>query len=137
MNVNESKTRGLNAKQQKAIEALLQHPTTAKAAKAAGVSQATIFRWLNEPAFAEAYREARQRTFEGAMTALQVASTEAVGALRRILNAEDAPIYVQLQAAKTILELALKAKETLETEDRLRALEEIYNSATAKKGLRG
>jgi hypothetical protein len=60
MSENESEKRELTVKQIKAIEALLSQPTTATAAKAAGVSQATLFRWLNDPTFAAAYRSARK-----------------------------------------------------------------------------
>jgi DNA invertase Pin-like site-specific DNA recombinase len=42
---------GLTAKQEAAIVALLSQRTTRAAAKSAGVNEATLWRWLQEPEF--------------------------------------------------------------------------------------
>ena len=111
------------AKQQRAIDALLRNPTTRAAARAAGVSEPTIFRWMNEPAFAKAYREARGRILESTLSALQSASSDAVKTLKRVMANNLARPGERVSAARTVLEFALKASEKLEVEERLRVLE--------------
>lgn len=113
----------LSAKQQRAIEALLRESTTRAAASAAGVSEATIFRWLAESVFAAAYREARSRLLESTLTALQAASTEAVKVLQEVMGNYEAMPAARVSAARAVLDFALKGREQIEIEERLRALE--------------
>src|SRR5215470_6810621 len=73
----------LSRKREAAILALLAHPTIPEAAKACGISETTMWRWLQRSDFQERYREAQHRVFDGALRSLQSASTEAVDCLRR------------------------------------------------------
>ena len=114
----------LTPKQQRAIEALLKNPTTRAAAQAAGVSETTIFRWLADPAFSKAHREARGRILESTLLALQSASSDAVQTLRAVMNDHDALPAARVSAARSVLEFALKARTELEIEERLAALEQ-------------
>jgi len=123
----------LSTKQQRAIEALLTEPTTRAAAVAAEVSEATIWRWLAEPEFSVAYRAARGRLLESTLTALQAASADAVVCLREILNDKTAQVSARVSAAKSVLELGLKARETLETQERLAYLEKALEIKTARR----
>jgi hypothetical protein len=125
----------LTPKQQKALQALLENPTTRAAAKAAGVGETTIFRWLAEPAFNRCYREARNHLLENTLTALQAASTDAVQTLRDVMRDTQAMVTARVSAARAILEFALKAKELLETEARLSALEQQV-AAQTKENIR-
>ncbi len=118
----------LEPKKQKAIEALLREPNTAQAAKAAGISESTIHRYLNEPEFIEAYKETRARLLEGTLTLLQAASLEAVKTLQAIMNNKRSPVPCRLGAARTLLEWAFKGREILEIEERLRILEETLKA---------
>jgi DNA-binding MurR/RpiR family transcriptional regulator len=134
MNRNEtSEQDGLTAKQQRAIESLLREPTVQAAAEAAGVSKATIFRWLACPGFSAAYREARGRLLESTLTALQAASTDAVTCLREVINDKAAQVSARVSAAKTVLELGLKAREALEVEERLAYLEKVFEVKNSRK----
>ncbi|MBL8190284.1 MAG: hypothetical protein JNK38_19870 [Acidobacteria bacterium] len=128
-----SETERLSAKQHRAIEALLSEPTTRAAAAAADVSEATIWRWLAEPEFSAAYRAARGRLLESTLTALQSASVDAVVCLREILNDKTAQVSARVSAAKSVLELGLKARETLETQERLAYLEKALEIKTARR----
>ncbi len=67
----------LSAKQEKALAALLVSPTIAEAAKSAGVGETTLFRWLQEPAFQEAYRAARLQVLSAATMQLRQATVAA------------------------------------------------------------
>ncbi len=128
-----NETERLSAKQQRALEALLTEPTTRAAAAAAEVSEATIWRWLAEPEFSAAYRAARGRLLESTLTALQSASVDAVVCLREILNDKTAQVSARVSAAKSVLELGLKARETLETQERLAYLEKALEIRTARR----
>ena len=134
MKSNDSNSGELNARQLKAIEALLMCPTTKAAAKSAGCAEVTIHRWLIEPAFAEAYRQARGRLVEGTLTALQGAGAEAVEVLRAVMTDESAGASVRVSAAKTVLEMGMKVRDAVEMEARLKALEERAKSAGLKGG---
>jgi hypothetical protein len=68
-------------KQEALIAALLTEPTYAAAAAKAGVSEATLYRWLHLPDFRTAYRQARRELVESAIGRLQAASGQAVETL--------------------------------------------------------
>src|SRR5262245_17197290 len=93
---------------ERAIAALLAEPTIGQAAKAAGISDKTLRRWLKEPAFSAEYRAARRQAVDHALTILRQMAGEAVETLRRNLG-PSVPESVQVRAALAILDLALKA----------------------------
>ena len=113
----------LKHNQDQAIAALLSERTIAAAAKKAQVSERTLYTWLDDPAFAEAYRKARREVVQQAIARLQQASGDAVNALRSIARNTKAPMSVRVSAASKILELAIKAVELEEIEARLSVLE--------------
>jgi hypothetical protein len=71
----------LTRKQETLIAALLSEPTHAVAAAKAGISEATLHRWLRLPAFSAAYRQARRELVEGAIGRIQAAAGQAVDTL--------------------------------------------------------
>lgn len=123
MRRSETPQAALTAKQQRAIDALLREPTTQAAAEAAGVSKATIFRWLADEAFSAAYQTARGQLLESTLTALQSASIDAVNVLREVMTDASLNAFARVSAAKAVLEMGFKAREVLEVEARLSALE--------------
>ncbi len=68
-------------KQESLIAALLTEPTYAAAAAKAGVSRATVYRWMQQPSFREAHRNARRELVEAAMGRIQAATGPAVETL--------------------------------------------------------
>ena len=125
----------ISRKQEQLIAALLQCPTITAAAKESGISEASVWRWLQQPAFEEAYRRARQAAVDQAISQLQQASGEAVETLRAVQTDLGAPPSSRVTAAKAVLEMALKIRESEEMESRLTALEEtIKRMAPAAKG---
>ena len=71
----------LTRKQEALVAALLTEPTHAAAAATAGVSEATLHRWLRLPEFQAAYRRARRQLVESAVGRIQAATGQAVDAL--------------------------------------------------------
>jgi hypothetical protein len=61
----------LSRKREKAIAALLTEPTIAQAAKAAGIGEKTLRRWLKSPEFSLAYDAARRELIDVAMVAMR------------------------------------------------------------------
>lgn len=114
----------LSSKQQKALTELLAQPSVKAAAVSAGVSEASLWRWLQVPAFQEALRQARGRVLECTLTALQSASQQAVETLTTIMKDSLAHPTARVSAARTVLEMTIKGREILEVEARLAALEQ-------------
>ena len=115
----------LSRKKEQAIKALLENDTHADAAKAAGIAEATLWRWLKEPEFKEAFRSAKLRVLEEAITKLQKASGQAISALLAIVLNDQAPASARVSGAKIILETAVKTVEIEDIQVRLTALEKI------------
>ena len=114
----------LSAKQEKALAALLVSPTIGEAAKTAGVGETTLFRWLQEPAFQEAYRAARLQVLSAATMQLRQATGAAVDTLKRNLTCGNAG--AEIRAAATILEMAYKSAEVEELAARIDELETLF-----------
>lgn len=112
----------LSDKQQKAVIELLQQPSIAKAADAAGVGRSTLYLWLKQPDFAEAYRAARSEALSHATARLQQAASGAVDTLDRLASNQNAPASAQVAAASKILEFAYRADRLAEIEALLEEL---------------
>jgi hypothetical protein len=97
----------LTAKQEALVAALLTEPTHAAAAAKAGVSEASLYRWLNLPEFRAAYRQARRRLVEGAVGRIQAATGQAVDTLLEVARggAKDGD---RVRAAVALLDHALR-----------------------------
>ena len=76
----------VTGEQEKAILALIEQPTVPKAAEVAGVAISTIYRWLKEPIFAEAYREARRESFRHAISLTQRYAPAAIQTLMKVMQ---------------------------------------------------
>jgi len=83
-----SAARKLGRKQEAVIAFLLTERTHADAAVKAGISEATLQRWLRRPAFQAAYRSARRAVLDAALGQLQALAGEAVATLRECLSAQ-------------------------------------------------
>jgi ABC-type phosphate transport system permease subunit len=119
---------GLNAKQAKALSALLSAPTLEKAAAACGQSESTLLRYLKNEAFAVAYREARRELVSLAVTGLQRAAGDAVTVLVAVAQDSEAPASSRVSAARTVLDLAIRAVELDDLQARVEALEGVLKA---------
>src|SRR3712207_3503436 len=116
----------LTPKQEKAVACLLATATIADAAQRAGVGETTIYRWLKEPDFAAAYRDARREAVGQAIARLQQPSSPAAFVLANTMAERSTPASVKVQAASKILDLSLRAVELEDLEERITALEVLY-----------
>ena len=94
-------------KQEALIAALLTEPTHAAAAATAGVSEATLHRWLRLPEFQAAYRRARRELVEAAVGRIQAATGQAVDTLLAVAKggAKDGD---RVRAAVALLDHAFR-----------------------------
>ncbi|MGW8182080.1 MAG: hypothetical protein ACWGQW_25405, partial [bacterium] len=70
---------------------------------------------------------ARRRVVQHAISRLQKVSSEAVDTLREIMTDPDKPATSRVTAARTILEMAVKAVELEDLEVRIEELEATVN----------
>jgi phage terminase small subunit len=117
----------LTAKQQKAVIALMGCKTVEQAAKRAKVCERTLYRWLGESEFSQAYREARRQVFEQSVSQLQTLASRAVKALEGVLDDDNATNSSKIAAARTVLEHARTGIELDDVVSRLEKLEGILH----------
>jgi len=125
---SECDTRDLDPRQQSALEALLTEPSHAAAAARADVSESTLRRWRQQPAFRAAYRHVRRECLEGAVARLQSLAAEAVETLRHGLSHPN-PGH-QIRAAQLILYNAFRGADLMDLVDRIGELEATVSRTT-------
>ena len=125
----------LGSRQDRMILALLEHPTNEKAATALGISTVTLWRAMQKPEFAEAFRKARREAFSQSVARLQHASNAAVGTLLRVMTDREAPAASRVRAADVVLQTALRGIEMEDIEARVSELERVAD-ATKSAGRR-
>jgi len=127
----------LSRTQVKAIRALLDHSRIQDAAKSAGVSERTLYRWLGDPLFVAAMRKAETQSISDHVRALVVDLEQNRRVMYEIRdNARFSP-NVRLRAAVAIRDDLLKWRQLEDLEDAIFRLEErineIENRQTNKK----
>ena len=110
-------------KKEEAIAALLTQRNIDEAAKATGVVANTLLKWMKDPGFQAAYREARRAAFGQCVARLQQASSAAVSVMLKILADPAAPASARLRAADMVVTHSAKAIEIEDVEARVSALE--------------
>ncbi len=116
----------LSPKQEKAILALLQEPTIAKAAKAAEVGERTLHRWLSDSEFGTAYRKARREAIGHAIALTQHYAPLAVNTLATIMADASTPAHARVTAASTPLKFG---REGIELDDLAARVETLEGAA--------
>ncbi len=115
---------------EKVLNALLNSPSIREAAKASGLSEETIYRYLKETEFKTEYTAARRRIFEQNIFRLQSLHAAAVETLERNLNCENPS--VEVRAAQIIIESNRKDFETFDILERLETLENVTEKENQK-----
>ena len=118
----------LTAKQEQALQAVISYPTLKEAALAAGVSETTLWRYMQDKAFARRLREARRDAVNHAVTRLQRASSDAVTVLDDLMKSDKAPASARISAARPVLDYAIRAAEIEELRARVDQLEDFIRA---------
>jgi hypothetical protein len=120
-------------KQQAAILALLTSRSVEEAATTANVPPRTLHRWLKEPAFDAAYREAKRAAFSQAIARLHQMSGAAALTLGKVMADPQTPPSTKVRAADSILNHTAKAIELEDLEARIAALERAAGTSKPEK----
>jgi len=105
------------------LTALACGATAEVAAQKVGVSRATVNRRLQDPAFRSRLQEIRSDMVKRTAGMLTAAAGEAVKTLLELQKNTVSPA-TRLGAARSILEIGIKVRESADLEARLAALEE-------------
>jgi hypothetical protein len=124
MNQAEGHGEKRSRKQEQFIAALLSHSTVDAAAKSVGIGDVTAWKWRKDPAFAERYRQATREVMRHTSARLQEATRVALDCLREITENKEEPASSRVSAARTILDMAVKAADLEDVQRRLDALEQ-------------
>jgi hypothetical protein len=106
--------------------------TVRDAAAAAGLGERTATRRVADPEFRLRVAELRAEMVARATGQLADGMAAAVATLRRLLDAKSESI--QLGAARTLLELGQKLRESVELEGRLAAVEAVMGAGQQGEG---
>ena len=120
-------------KKEQAIAALLSYRNVEEAARAVGISANTLLRWMKEPEFDAAYREARRTAFSQSIARLQQASSAAVTTLLKIMTDPNASSSARVRAAEVVLERTARAIEIEAIDVRGAELERAAGSANTSR----
>jgi len=113
----------LTRKQIKGIAALLAHQTVTEAAKDAGVSEKTLYRWMQDETFSAELRAAATKTIDGMVRRLTAGRDVALDTIYNLILYAKSD-NVQRLAAKDWFEILHRTIELDEIEKRLTVLEE-------------
>ena len=111
----------LTRRQIEALPFLIKPGTITQRAKNAGIGRATLYRWLQESDFREAFEELRKETLRFAETEAQAIAGDAISVIYELMHTGDQG--VRLRAALAALNLAKDARFAEEIANRLEHLE--------------
>ncbi len=119
----------LSRKQKKAIAALLSEATVEEAAAVAGISDRTIYRWLQfSDTFRHALAEAEAQAVAAAARSIAAGSFEAVSVLRSVANSPEADNRERIAAANSLLSHTPKLRLLGSLESAIEELQRIKNN---------
>jgi hypothetical protein len=119
----------LTARQEKAIIALINETTVARAAQTSGIGERTLHRWLQDDAFVDAYRRARREAFGQAIALTQRYAPMAVTTLAKVMNDPVAPHTARVSAASAMLKFG---REGIEMDDLAARLERLEATSASQ-----
>ena len=123
----------LGRKQEEAILALLTQRSVDEAARIAKVVPRTLYRWMKDPDFNAAYREAKRAAFSQSIARLHQMSSAAVSTLGKVMVDANTPASTKVRAADSILNHTTKAIEIEDIAARVAALEEATQTPGQKR----
>ena len=119
-------------KLEEAVAAMLTQRNVEEAARAVGISTATLMRWQKLPEFQQAYREARRAVHGQSIARLQQATSAAVSTLLKVMVDASTPASTKVRAADSVLDHSAKAIELEDIEVRVAALEAAAKAGQSK-----
>jgi AcrR family transcriptional regulator len=115
---------------EKVLVALIETSSIRDAAMKTGISEPTIYRYLQDKEFLAEYRNARRQTVETAIAKMQSAASEAVDRLKELQYTENPAVAAR--CAQIIFENSVKGLETTDILERLENLENALETENKK-----
>ncbi|HEY7310273.1 MAG TPA: hypothetical protein VH643_12995 [Gemmataceae bacterium] len=122
--------RGRRNADEQLLMALACGATVDNAARQAGISPATAYRRLADPAFGQRLQQLRGDMVSRTAGTLTAAASEAVRTLLELLK-NPTSSAVRLGAARAVLEIGMRLREMTDLEARLAALEQQMGQAAS------
>lgn len=120
--------KALKETQVEAAKALATGSTREEAARAAGVHERTVYKWLEKAEFEQAVREARDAYWEATLSGLRTAALMAVRYLHDVVSGSVEGDGHRVKAAATLLNASLNLarwQEMRDLEERVIQLEGV------------
>ena len=117
------------AAEQALVTALAFGATVENAARKAGISERTAYRYLDDPAFQARVDQARRENMVRTAGMLSGAALGSVKTLVDLAQDVSVPASVRRGAARDVLEIAVKYRESTEMEQRVAAIEDRLSKA--------
>ena len=111
----------LTAKQTVAMPYIAANPSMTEAAKAAGISRVTLYRWIQDPSFRAELERIRKDAVDLAYAELRGLALKSVTAIAELL--EDPDPRVRTMAARTALYNVAKIEEVQQLRNRFDLLD--------------
>lgn len=121
----------LTKKQELAVMSIITEPSMKKASEKAGVSQSTLYRWLQLDSFQDQLKRMKHEAVSQATARLRHGMTIAVDALMQMASNPKTPAVARASACRTLLEFGFKAHEIEHLQERLERLEEAMEGQSA------
>ncbi len=113
----------LSPKQRKAVAALLATGEVGAAAREANINRVTLYRWLKDPTFLAAVREAEAGALDELSRLLVRLGRTAVATVAKAMSDPGTPVATRVRAADVALGRLLQLRELAQLEARVQALE--------------
>jgi hypothetical protein len=118
--------RKLGYKKRRAIAALLTQPNQQAAAAAAGVTDRTLRRWMDDPLFQASLNTAQLAILQDAVRMLLVDLEKSLTTIRDLRDNPNESSGVRLRAAQSLLAVLMDWRTTLSFEERIATLERLF-----------
>ena len=113
----------LSLRKEKAVLALLVEPVIKRAAESVGISERTLRRWLDEPAFSQAVGNARRQSFAQGLSMAGLYVPMSIQTLAKTQQDPSAPHSAKVAAAQALLKFVRDGIEIDDLARRLAAVE--------------
>jgi transposase-like protein len=115
----------ITGKRRRAVEALLSTGEVSAAAREAGIHRDTLHRWLKEPVFLQAVREAEAAALDELSRLLVRLGRTAAATLAKAMSDPAVPWSTRVRAADASLSRLLQLRELATLEARVTELEHL------------
>lgn len=123
----------LRPEHQAALDALLSEPTIARAAQRVGVSERTLYRWLERGPVAEAYTKAQRQQVRQGGALLHRYAAHASQVLVSLMADQAVPPAQRIRAAEIVLQAGRQSLELDDLVQRVQALEDQREGVSPRR----